>query len=172
MQIPWHSSLESLKAHGFGGFQTIGVLRGNNLSSAPGNCGDIGVYIVVRPDGDIPTFLTNSTGGRFKGRDANVAVGILAKKWVNGAKVIYVGKAGSVGKSATLRSRLRQYLAFGAGKPIGHWGGRYLWHLPASDDLIVCWKTTPNEEPRDVERRMIAEFARSCGVRPFANLVG
>ena len=59
---------------------------------------------------------------------------------------------------------------FGAGKPIGHRGGRYIWQLPGADKLQVCWMPTPNEELKYVESRLIQEFKSLYGKRPFANL--
>ncbi|HEX5243544.1 MAG TPA: hypothetical protein VFW23_09820, partial [Tepidisphaeraceae bacterium] len=64
----------------------------------------------------------------------------------------------------------KQYLDFGDGRPIGHWGGRYTWHLTNSENLVVCWKLTPGSVPREVEQRMIREFVSTFGVLPFANL--
>lgn len=169
MQPPWHTSVESLDDFGFTGFRTIAELRATKLSAVPSG---IGVYVIVRPVKSRPGFLKESTGGRFKGRDPNVSQEILQRHWVDDAQVVYIGKAGSANGSATLKSRLRQYLDFGAGRPIGHWGGRFIWHLHDSDELLVAWKETTDEEPRDVEKRLIREFVQSHGARPFANLVG
>jgi hypothetical protein len=53
---------------------------------------------------------------------------------------------------------------------IGHWGGRYIWQLSNSDNLIICWKPT-KQDARDVESEMIEQFKREHnGCRPFANL--
>jgi hypothetical protein len=171
MQQHWHTDTDALRAHGFTGFLTIRALRDCKLSSVPGDPGDIGVYVVFRQEDGVPTFLEKSTGGRFKGLDPNVAREILEKHWIHKSPIVYVGKAGSPDGAATLRSRLRQYLAFGAGRRIGHWGGRYIWHLPTSENLIICWKKTPGEVPRVVEQQLIQEFSLAHGARPFANLV-
>jgi hypothetical protein len=170
MAEPWHTNTESLRANGFSGFVTIRNLRESKLRCVPGDRGDIGVYIMLRSDQDPPVFLKQSTGGRFKGRDPNVSAEDLEANWVHNSPIVYIGKAGAPGKSATLRSRLKQYLDFGAGRAVGHWGGRFLWHLPSSDNLTVCWKRTPDEVPRAVEQRMISDFVSAYGSRPFANL--
>jgi hypothetical protein len=170
MAHPWYKSIESLRAHGFTGFATIGELRNNKLKDVPRQHGDMGVYVVVRIEQEDPEFLNYSTGGQFKGRDPSVSLDELQSNWVRNAIVIYVGKAGAPGKSATLRSRLKQYLDFGSGKAVGHWGGRLIWHLPASDKLVVCWKTTPDEVPREIEKQMIGGFTSAYGKRPFAKL--
>ena len=79
--------------------------------------------------------------------------------------IVYIGK----GKS--LKTRLSSYLRFGEGKFATHWGGRYIWQLKDSRELIVCWKTM-NEDPRVVEEKMIAKFKEEHGGRrPFANLI-
>jgi hypothetical protein len=87
---------------------------------------------------------------------------------VDGALVLNIGKAGP-GK-ATLRSRLKQYIRFGQGEAVGHRGGRYIWQLAHSDDLLVCWKVTPDDVPRTVEKMLIEEFETVYGRPPFANL--
>jgi hypothetical protein len=166
MSTPWYKDESSLRACGFTGFMTIGDLRACKLSCVPSVPG---VYVILRTDAGMPTFLAASTGGRFKGRDPNVALDVLAAKWVPHSQVVYVGKAGP--GAATLKKRLRAYLDFGSGKPTGHWGGRYIWHLPDSGKLVVCWKPTPGSLPRDVEQVMIRQFREALGALPFANLV-
>jgi hypothetical protein len=120
---------DSLQGAGFTGFMSIRALRECNLECVPGRIGDIGVYVVLAMHETVPPFVEKSTGGYFKGRDPNVAVNVLISNWVSGTPVVYIGKAGKKGSPATLRSRLRQYLHFGAGKAVGHWGGRMIWHI-------------------------------------------
>ena len=130
-----------------------------------------GVYVVLRESESSPQFLSEGTGGFFKGKNPNVSIAELKANWVEGTHVIYIGKAGGADSSATLQKRLGQYLRFGQGANIGHWGGRYIWQLADSRDLVVCWKTLTNEEPREIEHQMIADFkAVHAGKRPFANL--
>lgn len=101
---------------------------------------------------------------------ADVSIAELEANWVEGTSVVYIGKAGGVGSSATLQKRISQYIRFGQGANVGHWGGRYIWQLADSRDLVVCWKILTNEEPREVERLMIADFIDvHGGKRPFAN---
>ena len=57
------------------------------------------------------------------------AADVLEAKWIGNAQVVYVGKGDN------LRRRLTQYADSGARKPIGHWGGRYVWQLADSADL-------------------------------------
>lgn len=84
--------------------------------------------------------------------------------------IIYIGKAGATNSSAIIQSRLKQYFNFGQSKPLGHWGGRYIWQLNNSSDLIVCWEATPENEPSVVESFLIKKFKEFYGQRPFANL--
>ena len=161
---------ELLQAQGFEGFRTIGGLMNGVRTLIPAQ---MGVYVVLRESESAPQFLSEGTGGFFKGRNPNVSIAELKANWVEGAQVVYIGKAGGFGSSATLQKRLLQYLHFGQGVNVGHWGGRYIWQLADSRDLVVCWKKLANEDPRDVERMMIQEFKTAhTGKRPFANLKG
>ncbi len=89
---------------------------------------------------------------------------VLKSKWVDNTKVVYIGKATS------LKSRLKQYFSFGQGKNIGHYGGRFIWQVKYSKDLIVCWKSLPTDERREFEANLIKLFVSVFGKRPFANL--
>ena len=129
-----------------------------------------GVYIVLNLDNKPPEFLTDGTGGYFKGKNPNVSVGELKSNWVDNTIVVYIGKAGKEGSKATLVSRLRQYFRFGQGINVGHWGGRLVWQLKNSKDLVVCWKVLPTEDPRIVEALLIQQFKSIFSKRPFANI--
>ena len=97
---------------GFAGFVPIHALR-LDRSLIPAVRG---VYAVLRASADEAEFLQVGSGGLFKGKDPNVDTAVLRQNWVPGAQTVYIGKAGNPGKSATLRSRLWQYLRFGAGR--------------------------------------------------------
>jgi hypothetical protein len=131
-----------------------------------------GVYLVLNPDYEKePEFRPIGTGGHPKGKDPNVTIDELKSNWVDNSLVVYIGKAGGDGEKATLQSRLKQYLRFGQEKKSPHGGGRFIWQLKNSADLIVCWKRLPNDDPRDVERQLIQDFKSVFSKRPFANLV-
>ena len=119
--------------------------------------------MVLRDSGERPDFLARGSGGYFKGKDPNVPLSELCANWVEGAKVLYIGKAKS------LRKRISQYLRFGDGKPVGHWGGRYIWQLTDAQKLIFCWMPVDGD-PDAVETEMICRFREHYGSRPFANL--
>lgn len=126
---------------------------------------DPGVYVIVRKDPHAPSFRERSIGGHFKGKDPTVEVSVLEDKWVEGATVLYIGKATS------LRKRLDQYRRFGEGARVGHWGGRYIWQCEDCDDFLVAWQVT-DEDPREVELRLLARFVDEYGRSPFANIAG
>jgi hypothetical protein len=160
------NSIDDIKKAGFVGFKTMKELF-TDSSQVPAVKG---VYLVLNLDKTPSAFLPTGTGGYFKGRNPNVSLDALKSNWVDKALVVYIGKAGSDGSSATLKSRLKQYFGFGQGKNIGHWGGRLIWQIASSHKLVVCWKLLPTENPRTVEVQLIKEFVNQFGKRPFANL--
>ena len=131
-----------------------------------------GVYLVINPISDKIEFINPGVGGFFKGKDPNVSIAELKSNHVENSQVVYIGKAGNPSGKATLNSRLGQYLRFGETKNVGHWGGRLIWQLQNHSGLIVCWKSTPKENPRDVEKQLLLEYFEQFGTRPFANLKG
>ena len=126
------------------------------------------MYVVYRPAPSAPAFLASNPGGRFKGKDPSVSSAVLQSSWVADCAVVYIGKADVANR------RLKQFARFGAGEPVGHWGGRYIWQLADSGDLLVGWHAISwGEEAREYEKRLLAHFASSHdGARPFANLTG
>ncbi|WP_276484664.1 hypothetical protein [Paraflavitalea pollutisoli] len=157
--------LIALEAAGFTGFKTYQELFFDSSCISRKK----GVYLIVGR-GNKMSFLPKGTGGFFKGKDPNVALPFLHEKWVEGAKVLYIGKAGSSTGKATLHSRLNQYFKFGQGRNVGHWGGRLVWQIEGARELVVCWKTLSDLEPRKVEQDLIKAFVRQFDKRPFANL--
>lgn len=154
------TDISSIQDSGFVGFKTVAEMKSGGYLSLP----DIpGVYLILNKDNHQPHFLNVGTGGHFKGKDPNVSEAELKANWVPGACVLYIGKATS------LKKRLGQYMRFGKGANVGHWGGRYIWQLADADHLLVCWKPT-KEDPRAVEAGYIQEFTSHYGCRPFANL--
>lgn len=115
-----------------------------------------------------PQLVSVSSGGWFKGRDPSVALQILEAKWLDNAYVIYIGKADAGASGRGLRTRIGEYLRFGNGEAIGHWGGRYLWHLSDPLKLMVAWKAADPAGP--AETQLMNDFVAEYGQLPFANL--
>lgn len=156
-------TIENLQQAGFVGFIPITDLW-EDCSAIPRTKG---VYMVVRTTTAAPEFLQQGSGGL----DLNVPLDELRANWVNDTCVIYIGKAGGGSSSATLHSRLKQYLQFGQRKARNHWGGRYIWQLKDAADLLFCWMPIPSDDPIDIEKNLIRTFKeRYNGMRPFANL--
>lgn len=153
-------TIEDVENSGFEGFISIEQLRPDKSVIPSG----AGVYMIIRPTKTAPQFLTEGTGGHFKGKNPNICIDTLQKNWIDDSCVLYIGKATS------LRRRLKQYIDFGDGQPVGHWGGRYIWQLKEASQLLVCWKETPEENSKEVESRLIQEFKSIYKMRPFANL--
>lgn len=155
-------SRQSLLADGFEGFVTFEALGSRAIDDVPQSAG---IYTVLRIAETPPTFLERSSGGRFKGREPAVPIAQLTSNWVDGSVVTYIGKA------ENLCRRVRQYRDFGSGRPVGHWGGRYVWQLADSSDLLVAWRRCrKGETSRGLEAGLLAEFHTEHGRLPFANL--
>jgi hypothetical protein len=156
-----------LSRGGFTGWHRFGDLR-HHLGSIDRAAG--GVYIVYRDTLDPPVWLDKSPGGTWRG-DPSVTRGELLDNWGEGAaQVVYIGKA----NHGQLRNRLRAYCSFGEGRKGRHYGGRLIWQMGASADLVVAWRviTDPGVNPYDVEQEMLRRFRAVYGALPFANLTG
>ena len=126
---------------------------------------DGGVYVIFRNESVIPTYLSRSPAGTFRG-DPAVDRAVLDANWVSSAQVVYIGKA----NHGRLRKRLAEFIDFGRGGKRRHWGGRLIWQLEGSEDLLVAWRALPKTVvPKDEEDGMIAAFKLAFGERPFAN---
>ncbi len=160
-------SRDGFAAAGFQGFHTVYELQNGKIGMVPAQAG---VYAVLRDPRQDMVFLEENPGGRFKGRNPTVPIETLKQAWVDKADVVYLGKAGSATGGGTLQKRLRQYMDFGNGRPVGHWGGRYIWQLADSRGLRVCWRATEGGAAPQIELQLIQDFTEQYGKRPFANL--
>jgi hypothetical protein len=164
----------ALEAAGFVGWSTWRQLRATSLCSVP--C-EPGVYLVYRTASTVPHFLTRSPSGRFKNEDPSVSAERLKAEWVPDAHVLNIGKAAVRRHERAvngLRARLGEYARYGAGSPVAHRGGRLIWQLADSEDLLVAWHAvTWDETSREYEKRLLKWFSvLNDGRRPFANLTG
>lgn len=128
-----------------------------------------GIYLIVYEGKDVPQFIDPGCGPKYyKDRIVNVKNDKLKEKWLClgfDKNIIYIGKAG---KSNTLKKRLKLYMKFGSGKEDPHYGGRYIWQIKDSDNLLVFWKKSDNPEKEESE--MLKDFKKEYRELPFANL--
>ncbi len=119
---------------------------------------------MVLRDTDQPVaFLPESPAGWFKDRNPTVDPSQLTDQWVASSRCVYIGKANR------LRQRIQQYIDFGRGQPVGHWGGRLIWQLADHTDLDIMWKPVEGVAA-EVESAMLAQFEHLHGRLPFAYL--
>lgn len=153
---------KTLTERGFRGFMSFRELANSNVPTGHG------IYVVLRTDTSPPSFLLTSPAGHLKGRDPSVTADKLGDAWVDGATVVYIGKA--AGQDG-LNQRLAAYRSHGTGLLAGHWGGRYIRQLVDSDALLVAWRPTVEEDAGEAEQGLIDEFKElHGGALPFANL--
>lgn len=148
-----------LAAAGFRGFQTVRHMRASRCAGAPLRPG---VHVILRVAETTVRLRSRSPGGWFKQADPTVDRAILRARWIAETPVLYIGKAD------VLRDRLDAYMRFGAGAPISHKGGRYIWQVQGSDKLLVAWRQ--DSQPGRRASRLLADFERQYGSLPFANL--
>jgi hypothetical protein len=150
-----------LEDRGFRGFLAVSELRVHaaQIPATPG------VYAYLRDSNHPPSFLERSPAGRFRGRDPTIGVDILESRWIEGCPVVYLGQTSNV------RGRLFERARFAAGQPVRAWGGRALWQLEDSRDLIVAWRlVSDSRTARELEQSLLAAFRLQWQRPPFANL--
>lgn len=155
----------ALNASGFQGFCSIGALRSDRCAAVPKASG---VYVLRYRGASDPEFLERGSGGHFKGKEPNMPVTYLANRWNPRSAVVYIGKAGGPASTSTLCKRLDDYIRFGGGAAIGHWGGRLIWQLRDPEVLEVSWRTFPDAAALETE--LLALHFTEFGTLPFANL--
>lgn len=156
-----------LREQGFTGFIRIADLDLQDIPQQPG------IYAVVWDGPGLPPIAERSVGGWFKGKDPSVPRSEAASRLLPGVELVYLGKA-SAGTTASrgLRKRVSEFIQFGQGKPVGHWGGRYVWQIQNPGQLRIAWKAIEDADPRDEEKAHLESFKEEFGHLPYANLRG
>lgn len=163
---PWDAAL--LRETGFRGFHSVSHLQRTRCLDVPV---ERGVYAIVRDTEMPPEFMEESVGGRCRHQDPTVPVDELKAKWVEGAQVIYLGRARGPGVRNLLQQRVKRCIRFGQGKVVAHWGGRYVWQLRDHVALRVAWRpAAEDEDPATTEASLLEGFIARHGRLPFANL--
>lgn len=155
-----------LEARGYTGFLTFAELRSHGATTKPG------IYVVVRDTPDPPQFLPTSPAG--KARDFSERVDLLDAAWVEGAEVVYIGRATCGTRKDGIHRRLKQFRRTGAGTADNHGGGVWIFQLTDAPSLKVCWRAAHDRSDDFVialEHHLIADFAARAEHRhrPFAN---
>jgi hypothetical protein len=157
-----HFRRGNFEVEGFSGFVRVSDLRDGAVKRIPN---EPGVYVVLREHAHPPEFLTSSLGGHFKGKNPTVAVAILRERWIDDESLLYVGQ------SKNLKDRVNGLIRFGSGRPVGHWGGRYLWQLSDCEEMLVAWAITETQEgAKSMERAILSAFYERFGHLPYANI--
>ena len=154
--MPTYFDQQHLQSLGFTGFAPLHLTATLRIPDEPG------IYAVLL-DPPLASFLDESVGGHFKQKNPTVDPGILQQKWVPGTPTMYIGRANA------LRKRIGLLRRYGQGEPVAHQGGRYLWQLAEHKRLRIAWRR--DDDPIDSETSLLAEFERTTGRLPFANLV-
>ncbi len=152
--FPTSWDLSGLAAAGYKGFVPLVGIDVNEIDEAHG------VYVIMRPQPElVPTMLAANPVVRRRIRLYSREA--LRTRWIDGATVVYIGKAAGV---AGLRDRLKPFST----KSSSHSGGRAIFQIEDCDELLVCWAV--RESAAEVEGELIRAFKLAHdGRRPFAN---
>ena len=157
------NSLEALEKNGFKGFVSVKDLC-NDRGCIPKK---MGVYFVVLPVQHKVDFMENNPAGFRGGRNPTVSIEELEQNWVSDTLVLYIGKA------KKFKERIHCYLKHGMGSDsAAHWGGRMIWQVKDSQNLLFCWKKSDKVDSFEDERELINSFCEFYKKRPFANHTG
>jgi hypothetical protein len=156
-----------LEADGFTGFVTIGQLHRDGCRVVPDARG---VYVVLARSEAPHPFLERSSAPEWRGMSPSLPRDELRARWVEGATLLYVGRACGPGVRHRLRQRIKRYLRFGHGKVVAHWDGRHIWQLGEPSRLVMAWRVSDaDDDPAARAAGLLAAFERHYGRLPFAN---
>lgn len=144
---------------GFLGFISIRALKKcNDIPNQPGT------YVVIRPDFSGPKFIDLGSALIRKGKNPNVTILELLKRWIQNTQLVYVES-----DNKSIKSNISQLLEFGSGNSLLHWNGRFLWQITNIDEYYIAWKVQDKAEQTEDEDELCKEFMELYGKLPFAN---
>ena len=94
---------EQLQKCGFEGFKTVSELM-NSCKEIPK---EMGVYVVLREKKEKPVILEKRPFNCQEEKYPSYSKSELENEWVEGAQIIYIGKAGGLAFKTGLNKRLR-----------------------------------------------------------------
>ncbi|MDR3598834.1 hypothetical protein [Clostridium sp.] len=146
-------NIKELKNKGYKGFIRIGSLK-NNYSILPELSG---VYLILIPKDFIVKFLKDGT------TNSGDSINYLQNNWVKGAKILYIGS------SNNLRKHVKQLVDSRNNSVDRFPGGRHLWKLKDSLDLLISWNVIDTNECKQEKKYLLNEFMVRYSKPPFAN---
>ena len=158
-------SIADLKGYGFIGFVPFRTWTKRLVLDVDGRDSE-GVYVIARESVELPAFIEER---HHKPRPIVRTAQEAAARWVDGEQVLYFGKAPLRKRPKGLANRLAEYHAHGFGSGAQHYGGKLIWQLANTDELIVGWKGLGAGESAAIESGLIKGFALLHGVQPYAN---
>ena len=166
-------SIEDLQRFGFQGFDLMKAWDKNQILGL--HTKDIeGVYVIARHSISTPEFTQEI---HHKPRPRVWSPAEAGQRWVEGVQTLYFGKGplrrpDSRGYRKGLANRIEEFRAHGFGRGASHYGGKLVWQLKDSDDLLLGWKSLREEESDQVESGLILGFRHLLGHQPYANKIG
>lgn len=80
---------------------------------------------------------------------------------------MYIGKAG--GERNKLRQRVRQYIRYDFGEVENHRGGRAIWQIDNSKELLLGYCACENSEAK--ERELLEQYYKKYKTLPVVNWI-
>ena len=102
-------------------------------------------------------FVSESPAGWSRARTPRSTRACCGHAGCSEVPVLYIGKAtaGASGRRH-LRKRVTELVEFGAGRPVGHRGGRCLWQVQGSSRFVVAWRV--EAAPTRAENELLDQF--------------
>ena len=124
---------------GFEGFIAIDCIA-KHASSIPNNKG---VYMILQLHPQLPDFS--------KLNELNFTTRTCLDKWVEDAKVLYIGTSTKYNSMHNLQDSLSNMVK-SKGVKIGDMGGALINSMPKPEELLVCWKVVAGGDPKLLQK--------------------